>query len=109
MNQRDAICPFCSQSVATGVPVVFNHNEVVHLDCYVRAESIATQVHNVLGSRSSEQFCYTCLAQHVARGRQEIEKAAYVLRLTRSVVVEPATCATCIQARVTIRARWAME
>lgn len=104
MNPRDTICPFCSQSVATRVPVVFNHSDVVHLDCYVGAEGVATLAQTFLVSGSSERFCYICLAHHVARERQEVEKAAFVLRLTRSVVIEPAICATCIQAGETIRA-----
>src|SRR5262245_23693339 len=104
MNPPDTICPFCSQSVATRVPVVFNRSDVVHLDCYIGAEGVATRAHDFLVSRSGERFCYICLAHHIARERHEVEKAAFVLRLTRRVVIEPAVCAMCIEARVTVRA-----
>jgi hypothetical protein len=70
MSQPDPICPICSEGVAAGVPVIFDHGAVAHLDCYVGAESVATLVHNYLGSRPGEQFCYTCLAQRVTRDRQ---------------------------------------
>jgi hypothetical protein len=101
----DPICPICGQSVALGVPVVFNHGDSLHLDCYVGTEGAAALVANFLETRPSERFCHVCLAQHLARERQEVEKAVTALRLTRRAVVEPGFCSTCTLARVTVRAR----
>ncbi|MGH7312537.1 MAG: hypothetical protein ACREJV_05145 [Candidatus Rokuibacteriota bacterium] len=109
MSQHTPICSVCGEPVALGVPVVFDHGEVVHLDCYTRAEGAATLVQRFLGSRPGERFCYTCLAQHLGRQRQEIQKAAIALRLTRSIVVAPAICSACTQARATIRAKPAAD
>jgi hypothetical protein len=105
MSQPDPICPMCSHAVPPGVPVIFNHGDVVHLDCYTQTEGPATLVHSFLDGRPGKEFCYTCLARHLASDRQQIEKAATALRLTRSIVVESAICSTCSNARVTIRRR----
>jgi hypothetical protein len=105
--QPDPNCPICGEVVAAGVPVVFDHGNVAHLDCYLGTEGVATVVRNFLVSRPGERFCYTCLAQHLTRTREEVEKASNALRLARRVVVEPAICSTCTKARVTIRARQA--
>ena len=99
----DPICPICGQSVALGVPVVFNHGDSLHLDCYVGTEGAAAVVGNFLETRPSERFCHVCLAQCLTRERQEIEKATTALRLTRRVVVEPGFCSKCTHAKVTVR------
>jgi hypothetical protein len=105
MHQPDPICPICRQAVPTAVPVIFDHGEIVHLDCYVGTEGETTVVRAFLEARSHERFCYTCLAQRLIRDRQGIEKAATALRLNQSVVVEPGVCSVCTQTRVTIQAR----
>jgi hypothetical protein len=107
--QPDQICPICSAVVAAGIPVVFDRGTVAHLDCYLESEGASTVARNFLVSRPGKPFCYTCLAQHLTRERQEIEKAANALRLNRKVVVEPATCSTCTHARVTIRVKQATD
>src|SRR5262245_7056208 len=105
MPQPDPICPICSQIVAAGIPVVFNHGDTLHLDCYVGTEGAATLVGNFLATRPSDGFCHTCLGKHLSRERQEIEKATTALRLTRRVLVEPGFCSTCMYARVTVRVK----
>ena len=99
----DPICPICDEAVAARIPVVFDHGLVAHLECYIATEGAATLVRGFLESRPGERFCYTCLARHLTRDRQEIEKAATGLRLTRSVVVAPGLCSACTYARATIR------
>jgi hypothetical protein len=79
--------------------------QTIHIDCYVGTDGMATMVQAFLEKGPREHFYYTCLAQRLARDRPEIEKAATSLRLTRSVVVEPAVCSECDQARVPIQAR----
>jgi len=105
----DSICPICGEAVAARIPVVFDHGLVAHLDCYVATEGAATLIRSFLETRPGERFCYTCLARHLTRDRQEIEKAATGLRLTRSVVVAPGLCSTCTYARVTIRLKQAAD
>jgi hypothetical protein len=86
-----------------------DHGTVVHLDCYGQTEGPATLVYTFLEKHSGRQYCYTCLAVHLVANREQIEKATYALRLARSVVVEPALCSTCRNARVTVRCRQETE
>jgi hypothetical protein len=105
MHPTDPICPVCGQAVPTAVPVIFDHGEIIHLDCYVGIEGVAPMVQAFLDKRPHEQFCYTCLAQRLTRDGLDIRKAATALRLNRRALVEPAICSDCAQARVTIRMR----
>src|SRR5262245_47033310 len=105
MSQPDPICPICQQAVPAGVPVIFDHGAIVHLDCYTQTEGPAKLLYSFLEAHLGKQYCYTCLAGHLASERAQVEKAGYALRLMRGVVVEPAVCSTCRNARVTIRCR----
>jgi hypothetical protein len=105
---EDSICAIY-RAAAARVPVVFDHREVAHLDCYIQAEGAARLVRNCLERRPDKTVCYTCLARHWAKGRQDIENAVTGLRLMRNVVVEPGICSVCNQAQVTIRLRPAAE
>lgn len=106
MRQPDPICPVCTQKVAAGVLVLFENGDTVHLHCCKTPETTATLIWNFVASRPSENFCYTCLAVHLKRDRQEVEKTATALRAAQRIVVEPAVCATCKQARVTLQANF---
>jgi hypothetical protein len=103
MAQPEPTCPICGQSLAVGVPVVFNHGERLHLDCYVGTEGVAALVENFLKTGRRERFCHTCVAQELSRERQEIEKATTALRMTRRVVVAPGICSGCRHATVIVR------
>jgi hypothetical protein len=85
--------------------VIFHQGLAGHLDCYVGTQDVATVVHNYLTARPHEQFCNTCLAQHVSRERREVEKAATALRVSGGVVVEAAICSACGEGRLTIQAK----
>jgi hypothetical protein len=108
-TSADPICPVCGKAVAAGVPVIFDHGAVVHLNCYVDAEGLATVIRNFLESRARERFCYTCLGRHLVRSRQKIEKAATALRLDQQIVVRPDGCSTCLNARVTVQSRQVVD
>jgi hypothetical protein len=103
----DRTCSVCLQVVAAGVSAMSSHGDVLHLDCCVQGEGVATIVQTFLESRPGEQFCLTCLALQLGRERQDIEKASGALRVTGSVAVEPATCSACERPRVTASARQA--
>jgi hypothetical protein len=104
MRQPDPICPICTHEVAAGASVLFDHGETVHLGCYpAPGTTTATLIWNFVASRPSEYPCYTCLALRFNRVRHDIEKAATALRATKSIVVEPAICSTCDNARATVR------
>jgi hypothetical protein len=105
MRQPDPICPICNQEIPTGVPVIFDHGEIGHLDCYLGPEGVARMVQTFLEKRPREQFCYTCLARRLSRDRREIENTATALRLKRRLLVESAVCWDCAQAGVTIQMR----
>jgi hypothetical protein len=36
MGEQD-LCPVCSKLVAAGLPVMFDHGDVIHLDCYIES------------------------------------------------------------------------
>jgi hypothetical protein len=105
MSQSDQICTICELVIAPGLPVMFDGDQMLHLDCYSATEGTAKLVHNFLLSRGSEVFCYTCLARHLTRDQQEVEKAATALRVDRDVAVKPGVCSTCAHARVTLQAK----
>jgi hypothetical protein len=105
-EQPDSTCPICGETLAAGVRVGFDGDEMVHLACFSKTEGTATVVRNFLVGRPTESFCYTCLVQHLTRDRQEIEKATTALRVTRDgVVVKHGFCATCDHLGVTFRAK----
>jgi hypothetical protein len=106
MDSSIPACPICKEPIPSATPVVFDHGTIAHLVCYTTTEGTASLVLGFLKSRKEgERSCHTCLAKYLAMTREDTEKGVTVLRMTGEVVVEPAICSTCTNARVTIRLR----
>jgi hypothetical protein len=105
MKTQLPLCPVCGEAVPPGVPVIFDHGDMVHFSCYDQSAGAVAPLSDFLRSRRGDRFCFTCLSRRLGHDRQVIENAVAALRLDASFVVSPAFCSMCAHARVTVCAK----
>ena len=98
-------CPLCEQRVLPGDPVVFSQTAIIHLNCYLKRDSVIESIVDVLRRHAGGEHCHRCLATLLHSTDDHIVGAVAALHMTRGYRITPiATCAVCGKAWTTVRA-----
>jgi hypothetical protein len=105
LRAGELLCPLCQQSVLPGDPVVFAQADTIHLNCYLKRDSMTESVADLLRRRAGAEHCHRCLATLLHSTYDHVFRAVAALHMTRGYRITPiATCSVCGKAWTTIRA-----
>ena len=79
----DPICPMCCLPVAPGAAALFEHGDVIHLDCHLGLMDPGAAVARLLRERSGQALCATCIAGALGLTSAEAQGGSARLRALR--------------------------
>jgi len=100
----DPICPMCRTRVAASVPVLFEHGEVIHLDCHLGLLDAGGAIARLLRTRPGHGLCTSCLAHALGLTAGEAQAGVARLRALRGFEARFDHCVGCGSRRQVVRA-----
>lgn len=98
-------CPLCQREILSGDGVIFNHGEIVHINCRVTTEGLTDSVAHLLRRNAGAEYCHSCIARLLHATVEQAAKAITALRMTKRYVVRAmGMCSVCGNHWMTIKA-----
>jgi hypothetical protein len=100
----DPVCPMCRLRVTAGAPVLFEHGDVIHLDCHLGLLEAGTAVARLLRDRPGHRLCVVCIGSALGITPTEAQGGTTRLRALRGFETRFDQCIGCGSRRQVIRA-----
>jgi hypothetical protein len=94
----------CRLPVAAGSPALFEHGDVIHLDCHLGVLDPGAAVARLLCQRPGQPLCVTCIAAALDLTVGEAQAGSARLRALRGFQVRYDACLGCGGRRQVMRA-----
>jgi hypothetical protein len=104
MSADDRTCPMCCRPVAAGAPAVFEHGDIIHLDCHLGLMDAGSAVARLLRGRPGQPLCAACIAGALGLTFGEAQAGSARLRPLRGFATRFEACLGCGHRRQVVRA-----